>query len=89
MSGHTNHSQKHQTWVGLSQTRQGALLYTFEGVCFQSPDSLLSNISKKGGCKAEGTGTFFHPLVIQLFISWQEILLLSNTGLDYILELYS
>lgn len=47
MSGHTNHSQKHQTRVGLSQTRQGALLYTLEGVCFQSPDSLLSHISKK------------------------------------------
>lgn len=26
--------------------------------------------------------------MIQLFISWQETLLLGNTGLDYILELY-
>lgn len=87
MSGHTNHSQKHQTRVGLSRTRQGALLYTFEGVCFQSPDSFLSHISKKEVAALRGL-ELFQPLVIQLFISWQEILLLSNSGLDYILELY-
>ncbi len=82
MSGHTNHSQKHQARVGLSQTKQGALLYTFEGVCFQSPDSLLSHISNKS-LQSWGDWNFFQPLVIQLFISWQDILLLSNTGLDY------
>lgn len=86
MSGHTNHSQKHQTRVGLSWTRQGALLYTFEGVCFQSPDSFFSHISREVATLRRLE--LFQPLVIQLFISWQEILLLSKTGLDYILELY-
>lgn len=42
--------------VGLTQTRPGALLYTFEEVCFQSPDSLLSYIFKKKKKVAELRG---------------------------------
>ena len=58
----------------------------FWGGLFSVTWLTLEPYIKKRGCKTEGTGTFFQPLVIQLFISWQEILLLSNTGLDYILE---
>lgn len=60
-------------------------------VCFQSPDSFVSYISRKEAATLKGLELFFflfQPLVIQLFISWQETLLLGNTGLDYILELY-
>lgn len=45
-------------------------------------------IYQKRVLQSWGDWNYFQPLVIQLFISWQEILLLSNTGLDYILELY-
>lgn len=48
--------------LGRSKPDQdGALLYTFEGVCFQSPDSLLRNISKKS-LQSWGDWNFFFNL---------------------------
>lgn len=64
---------------------RGPSVYFWGGLFSVTWLTLEPYIKKKEVAKLRG---LFQPLVIQLFISWQGILLLSNTGLDYILALY-